>query len=90
MPRKEKVLEIIDGDTFTTNRRKHPVRLANVDTPEKGQPGYQKAKQELANLIKDQEVVIDTVARDKYSRSIAKVKIGPRSVNKAMEKFEKP
>ena len=54
------------------------------------QPGYQKAKQELANLIKDQEVVIDTVARDKYNRSVAKVKIGPRSVNKAMEKFEKP
>lgn len=39
MPRKEKVTKIIDGDTFETDRRKHPVRLANVDTPEKGQSG---------------------------------------------------
>ena len=37
MARKEKVTKIIDGDAFMTDRRKHPVRLANVDTPEKGQ-----------------------------------------------------
>jgi len=34
-------------------------------------------------------VSIDTVARDKYGRSIAKVKVGTRSVNKAMEKHKK-
>ncbi len=39
MPRKEKVTKVIDGDTFETASRKHPVRLAGVDTPEKGQPG---------------------------------------------------
>jgi endonuclease YncB( thermonuclease family) len=31
MGRKEKVTRIINGDTFETNRRKNPVRLANVD-----------------------------------------------------------
>lgn len=35
MPRNERVKKIIDGDTFTTNMRKHAVRLTNVDTPEK-------------------------------------------------------
>ena len=89
MSRKEKVTKVIDGDTFMTDRRKNPVRLANVDTPEKRQPGYQKAKKELEKLVLGQEVSIDTVARDKYSRSVAKVKIGTRSVNKAMEKQNK-
>ena len=89
MPRKEKVTKVIDGDTFMTDKRKNPVRLANVDTPEKRQPGYQDAKKELEKLVLGQEVSIDTVARDKYSRSVAKVKIGTRSVNKAMEKQNK-
>ncbi len=35
MPRKEKVTRIIDGDTFETGSCKNPVRLANVDAPEK-------------------------------------------------------
>lgn len=88
-PRKEKVTKIVDGDTFFTNRRKHPVRLANVDTPEKRQPGYQDAKQELQNLIGGQEVTINTKARDKYGRSVADVKLGSTSVNNAMKKHQK-
>ncbi len=89
MSRKEKVTKVIDGDTFITDKRKNPVRLADVDTPEKRQPGYQDAKQELENLIAGQEVSIDTIARDKYGRSIAKVKVGTRSVNKSIEKHNK-
>ena len=89
MAKKEKVTEIIDGDTFLTNIRKIPVRLDDVDTPEKGQPGHQQAKKGLKKLIQDREVTIDTVARDKYRRPVAKVKVGTRSVNKAMQKYRK-
>jgi endonuclease YncB( thermonuclease family) len=89
MPRKEKVTKVIDGDTFMTNRRKHPVRLANVNTPEKRRPGYGDAKKALQDLIGGEEVVIDTKARDKYKRSVANVKIGTKSVNKAMKKHER-
>ena len=89
MPRKEKVTKVVDGDTFLTNRRKHPVRLANVDTPEKGQLGYSGAKKALQDLIGGQEVIIDTKARDKFNRSVANVKIGIKSVNKAMKDFER-
>lgn len=89
MARKEKVAKVIDGDTFTTNARKRPVRLANVNTPEKGKPGFNQAKKELQNLIGGEEVIIDTRARDSYGRSVANVRIGNRSVNKAMKKFEK-
>ena len=89
MARKEKVTKVIDGDTFMTNKRKHPVRLANVDTPEKREKGYGQAKKALQNLIQGREVTIDTKARDRYSRSVANVKIGNKSVNKAMKNFEK-
>lgn len=85
MARKEKVTKVIDGDTFETASRKNPVRLANVDAPEKGQPGAGTAKEALRNLIQGEEVTIDTVARDSYGRSVANVKAGGKSVNKAMQ-----
>lgn len=85
MTRKEKVTRVIDGDTFETDSRKHPVRLANVNAPEKNQPGGAAATAALRRLIQGQEVGIDTVARDKYRRSVAKVKVGRQSVNKAMQ-----
>ncbi len=89
MARKEKVTKVIDGDTFLTDKRKNPVRLANVDTPEKRQPGYQKAKTALEKMIVGQEVSIDTKARDKYGRSVADVKVGRKSVNNAMKPHRK-
>jgi endonuclease YncB( thermonuclease family) len=85
MARKEKVTKVIDGDTFETASRKNPVRLANVDAPEKGQPGADKATEALRNLIQGEDVIIDTVARDRYGRSVANVKVSGKSVNKAMK-----
>lgn len=86
MARKEKVTKIIDGDTFETASRKNPVRLANIDAPEKGQPGSVKAKEALSKLIEGEEVRIDTVSRDKYGRAVANVYKGRESVNKKMQK----
>jgi len=53
------------------------------------QAGYQKAKQDLQELILDKNVTIETVARDKFKRPVAKVKVGTHSVNKAMKKHQK-
>ena len=89
MPRKEKVIKVVDGDTFFTDKRKNAVRLSNVDTPEKGQSGYGTAKKGLQQMISGKEVIIDTKARDTYGRSVANVKLGSKSVNKAMKKHEK-
>ena len=86
MPRSEKVTRVIDGDTFETGSRKNSVRLANVNAPERGSPGAAAATKALRDLIQGEEVIIDTVARDKYGRSVAKVKIGNRSVNAAMKR----
>ena len=84
MPRKEKVTHVIDGDTFETASRKRPVRLANVNAPEKGEKGGTTATKALNGFIAGETVTIDTVTRDKYGRSVANVKVGTRSVNKAM------
>ena len=78
--------KIIDGDTFKTASRKNPVRLANVDAPEKGQPGSAKAREALSKMIEGEEVKVDTVSRDKYGRSVANVYVGRESVNKKMQK----
>lgn len=86
MSRKETVTKVIDGDTFKTSSRKNPVRLANVDAPEKGQPGAKKAKKALEAMIKGEQVTIETTARDRYGRSVAKVKKGRQSVNAAMRR----
>ncbi len=83
MGRKEKVTRVIDGDTFETASRKKPVRLANVDAPEKGQPGFDKAREILRKMIVGEEVRIETRGRDKYGRAI--VYKGRKSVNKTIE-----
>lgn len=86
MARKEKVTRVIDGDTFMTGARKNPVRLANVNAPERGSRGAAAATQALRDLVLGQMVSIETVARDKYGRSVANVKVGNRSVNAAMRR----
>ena len=86
MSRKEKVTKVIDGDTFETAIRKNTVRLANVDAPEKGQPGSAKATEALRKMIEGEDVRIDTVGRDKYGRAVANVYLGRESVNKKMQK----
>lgn len=84
MARKETVTEVLDGDTFRTANRKNPIRLADVDAPEKGEPGAKAATEALRNLIEGKEVSIDTRGRS-YGRSVARVKVNGRSVNKAMK-----
>jgi len=83
------VKKVIDGDTFKDDKGKK-YRLENVDAPEKKETGYQKAKKQLTNLIEDENVSIQQVARDKYGRPIVRVYEGRESVNKKMqEKLKK-
>lgn len=84
--KKETVTRVFDGDTFLTKSRKHAVRLANVNAPEKGKPGGAKATQELRNLIKGKPVEVIAVARGPYGRTVAKVKVDGKSVNDAMKR----
>ncbi len=87
--RKETVTKVLDGDTFETGSRKNPVRLANVDAPEKGQRGAAQARKALRDLVEGEKVRIVTIGRDKYGRSVANVYVGRESVNKKMQKLLK-
>ena len=84
--KKETVTRVIDGDTFLTTSRKHAVRLANVDAPEKRAKGGARATQKLKNLIQGKRVEVETVVRDTYGRAVARVKVSGKSVNKAMSR----
>lgn len=87
--RRETVTRVIDGDTFRTSCRKHSVRLANVDAPEKGTKGGTKATKQLKSLIQGKKVEINTVARDVYGRAVARVTVKGKSVNLAINKRKK-
>ena len=84
--RKETVTRVIDGDTFLTASRKHPVRLANVDAPEKRAKGGPAATKRLREMIQGKSVKVNVVARDVYGRAVANVKVGGKSVNRAISR----
>lgn len=73
MLRKEKVTREIDGDTFEAANRKYSAHLANVNAPEKNTRIGLKATRMLRDLIAGETVTVDTVARDKFSRSVDNV-----------------
>lgn len=87
--RKESVTRIFDGDTFLTKSRHHPVRLANVDAPEKGTKAGSAATKALRKLIGGKKVQVYPVARDAYGRTVAKVKVDRKSVNDVVKSKSK-
>ena len=63
------VTKVIDGDTIEINTGER-VRLICIDTPEKGEEGYNEAKDYLEDLILNKEVKLekDISETDKYDR----------------------
>jgi len=80
------VSRVIDGDTIELNDGT-TVRLIGIDTPEKGQCGFEEAKQELSLFVLNEEVVLLPGARDdqdKYGRLLRYVELKGSDINKAM------
>ena len=72
--RNVKVTRVKDGDTFKIDqkiRKTDWVRIAGVDTPEKGQAGFRKAKEFTKRQIEDKPVTLDIKGKDKYGRLMA-------------------
>jgi micrococcal nuclease len=80
------VNHIVDGDTLDINDNR--IRLSLVNTPERGQEGYMKAKKLVQNLClnKKGEVDIDNGQRrgDRYGRDIGVVYCDGININKAL------
>ncbi|MFH0829230.1 MAG: thermonuclease family protein [Candidatus Kerfeldbacteria bacterium] len=67
-----RVKKVIDGDTFEDTRKRF-FRLADIDTPEKRERGYQKAKGILKDYINGEELIA-RVEGQSYGRKVATVR----------------
>jgi len=75
------VSEIVDGDTFRVKngwewdgKKGDTVRPTGYNTPERWKPGYEQAKQRLADLILGKKVVIESIKIvDGWGRLVADV-----------------
>ena len=79
-----KVVGVTDGDTLTLltpEKQQIKVRLAEIDTPERGQPWGTKAKQALSDLAFGKEARIEYRDTDRYGRIVGRVYVGDIDVN---------
>ncbi len=79
-----RVVGISDGDTLTlldATNTQHKIRLAGIDSPEKGQPFGQVCKQSLSDLAYDRLVAVESSKRDRYGRLIGKVLVNGQDAN---------
>jgi endonuclease YncB( thermonuclease family) len=81
-----KVVGVTDGDTIKVllQERTIKVRLAEIDTPERGQPWASRAKQALSDKVFGKEVEVHVVTIDRYRRTVGHVWIGGRDINREM------
>ncbi len=74
---------VVDGDTIDVEGVGR-IRFVGVNTPERGQPGYQEAKDFVKSLCLDKTVGLDidnAKTHDKYGRVLAVVYSGDINVN---------
>lgn len=78
----EKVTEVIDGDTFKTDKKK-TVRLLGINTPEIIEPGGDLAKEFLSKMILNENVRLkaDITIKDDYGRYLYYVYLDNKMVN---------
>ena len=95
------VVSVHDGDTLTVLvvKQQVKIRLAEIDAPELRQQFGQGSKQSLAELCFQQPAHVELLARDRYGRSVGKVRCrevdaGARQVATGMawvyDRYSKP
>lgn len=85
-----KIVSVVDGDTcdilidlgFGVSVKQR-FRLAGINTPERGQPGFDEAKMFLATYL-GIPAVIHSIKLDKYGRFLADIYVNGISVNQAL------
>jgi endonuclease YncB( thermonuclease family) len=82
-----RVVGISDGDTLTllTDRRQEVrIRLAEIDTPERGQPYSDRSRQSLSDLAFGKSVRVDVRDMDRYGRTVGRIYAGSQDINAEM------
>lgn len=80
----QRILKVKDGDTFDyldCNGDIHTVRMAGIDTPEKGQPFGNKAKEKLASLLKSGKITMLRTGSGNHHRLAMEVYVDGIDVN---------
>jgi hypothetical protein len=86
------VINVIDGDTVILlertpeQMRTHRIRLEGIDAPERGQDGYEGAKEYLEKLIWGETVTVRYTENDRYGRILGEIWHGKMFVNEEMVK----
>jgi len=78
------VVKVVDGDTLhvlTQAKEQLKIRLAEIDTPERKQPYYQKSKQALADRVFRETIDVEIVDWDRYSRAVGKISLNGEHIN---------
>ena len=78
------VIGITDGDTLTILspiKKQVKIRLAEIDTPERGQPFGTWAKNQLSDMVFQKDIAIKLVDIDRYDRIVGRVYVGDLDVN---------
>lgn len=70
-----RVVAVFDGDTLEVPVDGAPrrIRIAGIDTPERGQPWAGRAKRALSDRVFGKWVKVNEVARDRYGRTVGEV-----------------
>jgi endonuclease YncB( thermonuclease family) len=77
------VVGVTDGDTITVldgEKRKHKIRLAGVDAPEKHQGFAERSKQHLSSLAFKKLATLDCYKTDQYRRQVCGVWVEGKDV----------
>jgi endonuclease YncB( thermonuclease family) len=71
-----------DGDSLIvrTGDVQRELRIAEIDTPERGQPWGKRAKQALAQLVEGRTLRVEVIDRDRYGRDVARLWVGDMCV----------
>lgn len=73
---------IVDGDTLDVGKTR--IRLWGINTPERGEQGYQDAKDYLKKLTQNAELRCKIFYYDKWKRTVASCEIEGQDIGRIM------
>ena len=81
-----KVLYVSDGDTLTVDDggSKRKLRLYGIDAPEKTQTYGLESKEFLLNKIRDKNIEVTFISKDRYGRDISVIYLENENINELM------
>lgn len=81
-----RVERVADGDTLTlaTDDGRYRIRLHEIDAPEHDQPWSREPREALADKVAGKYVRVDVETVDDYGRTVGKVWLGERDVNREL------